>query len=179
MTRVVRQHMIARWRLLRLFLGSSDAAAHSTGADRFWAELGVHLLADGLPLAGGALTLDIPHPLIARRTWLWSSNSGEVIEALGFTPGGPAAEPATRTPNNAGLVLVGGLLAGLEDEDTIGSSNRPLLSWIGPRPFTPSETDELRETARFAATLSFASDNAVYLLLKFGIWACNAQPSIR
>jgi hypothetical protein len=24
---------------------------------------------DGLPLAGGALTLEVPHPLIARRTW--------------------------------------------------------------------------------------------------------------
>ncbi len=128
-----------------------DAAAHSTGADRFLAELGVHLLADGLPLAGGALTLDIPHPLIARRTWLWSSNSGEVIEALGFTPGGPAAEPAARTPNNAGRRWLGGIAAGLVHEDTIGSSNGPLLSWIGPRPFTPSETDELRETARFAA----------------------------
>ena len=66
-----------------------DAAAYGTGADRFLAELGAHLLADGLPLAGGALTLDIPHPLIARRTWLWRGDSGEVIEALGFTPADP------------------------------------------------------------------------------------------
>ena len=65
-----------------------DAAADSAGADRFLAELGAHLLADGLPLAGGALTLDIPHPLIARRTWLWRADNREVIEALGFTPGG-------------------------------------------------------------------------------------------
>jgi adenylate cyclase len=37
-------------------------------------------------------------------------------------------------------------------EDTIGSGrDGPLLSWIGPRPLTPSETDELREAARFAA----------------------------
>ena len=71
-----------------------DAAADSTGADRFLAELGSHLLADGLPLAGGALTLDIPHPLIARRTWLWRADSGEVIEALGFAPGA--------TPGSAG-----------------------------------------------------------------------------
>jgi len=61
-----------------------DAAADSAGADRFLAELGAHLLADGLPLAGGSLTLDIPHPVIARRTWLWRVESGEVIEALGF-----------------------------------------------------------------------------------------------
>ena len=129
-----------------------DAAAYSTGADRFLAELGAHLLADGLPLAGGALTLDIPHPLIARRTWLWRGNSGEVIEALGFTPGGPAAAPAANTPNNAGRRWLGGIAAGLVHEDTIGSMrNGPLLSWIGPRPFTPSETNELHEAARFAA----------------------------
>jgi len=128
-----------------------DAAAYSTGADRFLAELGAHLLADGLPLAGGALTLDIPHPLIARRTWLWRGNSGEIIEALGFTPGGPAA-PAANTPNDAGRRWLAGIAAGLVHEDTIGSMrNGPLLSWIGPRPFTPSETNELHEAARFAA----------------------------
>ena len=32
-------------------------------------------------------TLAVPHPLIARRTWLWRADSGEVIEALGFAPG--------------------------------------------------------------------------------------------
>src|SRR5262249_7439969 len=79
-----------------------DVAADSAGADRFLAELGVHLLAGGLPLAGGSLTLDIPHPLIARRTWLWRADSGEVIEALGFAPGGPATAPAASTPNDAG-----------------------------------------------------------------------------
>jgi hypothetical protein len=54
-----------------------DLAAETSGADRLLAELGAHLVADGLPLAGGALTLDIPHPLIARRTWLWRAGSGE------------------------------------------------------------------------------------------------------
>jgi adenylate cyclase len=129
-----------------------DAAAHSTGAGRFLAELGARLLADGLPLAGGALTLDIPHPLIARRTWLWRGDSGEVIEALGFAPGGPAAAPAANTPNQAGRRWLAGIAAGPVHEDTIGSGrDGPLLSWIGPRPLTPSETDELREAARFAA----------------------------
>src|SRR4249919_590747 len=70
-----------------------DAAAEAAGADRLLAELGAHLLADGLPLAGGALTLAVPHPLIARRTWLWRADNGEVIEAVGFAPGGPAAAP--------------------------------------------------------------------------------------
>src|ERR1700739_3986201 len=48
-----------------------DEAGASPGPDRFLAELGRRLLADGLPLAGGALTLAVPHPIIARRTWLW------------------------------------------------------------------------------------------------------------
>ena len=129
-----------------------DSAAHSTGADRFLAELGAHLLADGLPLAGGALTLDIPHPLIARRTWLWRGNSGEIIEALGFAPGGPAAAPAAKTPNDASRRWLAGIAAGLVHEDTMDSMrNGPLLSWIGPRSFTPSETNKLHEAARFAA----------------------------
>ena len=48
-----------------------DEAAASPGPDRFLAELGSRLLADGLLLAGGALTLAVPHPIIARHTWLW------------------------------------------------------------------------------------------------------------
>jgi len=129
-----------------------DAAADSAGDDRFLAELGAHLLADGLPLAGGSLTLDIPHPLIARRTWLWRAESGEVIEALEFAPGGAAAAPAANTANDAGQRWLTGIAAGLVHENTIGSRrDGPLLSWIGPRPFTPSETKSLGEAARFAA----------------------------
>src|SRR6266851_1189654 len=61
-----------------------DAASASAAADRFLAELGAHLIGDDLPLAGGALTLAVPHPIIARRTWLWRAGNGEVIEAVGF-----------------------------------------------------------------------------------------------
>ena len=61
-----------------------DAASETTGPDRLLAELGARLVADGLPLAGGALTFAVPHPLIARRTWLWRADNGEVIEAVGF-----------------------------------------------------------------------------------------------
>ena len=53
-----------------------DAAGASPDADRFLAELGARLIDDGLPLAGGALTLAVPHPIIARRTWLWRSETG-------------------------------------------------------------------------------------------------------
>ena len=65
-----------------------DAASASPGADRFLAELGTRLIADDMPLAGGALTLAVPHPIIARRTWLWRAENGEVIEAVGFAPAG-------------------------------------------------------------------------------------------
>ena len=67
-----------------------DAAVETPGADRLLAEVGARLIADGLPLAGGTLTMAVPYPLIARRTWLWRTESGEVIEALGFVAGGVA-----------------------------------------------------------------------------------------
>ena len=69
-----------------------DEAGASPGPDQFLAELGGRLLADGLPLAGGALTLAVPHPIIARRTWLWRAETGAVIEALGFAGG--SAQPS-------------------------------------------------------------------------------------
>ena len=69
-------------------------------ADRFLRSFGSLLIDDGAPLAGGALTLALPHPLIARRTWLWRAESGEVIEALAFL-GLAAAEPAN-PPGEAG-----------------------------------------------------------------------------
>ena len=68
----------------------ADETGASPGPDRFLAELGGRLLADGLPLAGGALTLAVPHPIIARRTWLWRAETGAVIEALGFAGGPPS-----------------------------------------------------------------------------------------
>src|SRR5216110_4018236 len=86
-----------------------DEAAASPGPDRFLAELGGRLLADGMPLAGGALTLAVPHPIIARRTWLWRAESGAVIEALGFA-GGPLSQ--------AGRDWLAGL--GPVEEDRIG-----------------------------------------------------------
>src|ERR1700682_3136410 len=69
-----------------------DAARETPGADRLLAEVGARRVAPGLPLAGGALTVAVPHPLIARRTWLWRAESGDVIEALGFAVG-PANPP--------------------------------------------------------------------------------------
>ena len=61
-----------------------DEAIGVLGAEAFLTALGARLVADGLPLAGGALTQAAPHPMIARRTWLWRADTGGVIEALGF-----------------------------------------------------------------------------------------------
>ncbi|MFZ0603625.1 MAG: adenylate/guanylate cyclase domain-containing protein, partial [Roseiarcus sp.] len=61
-----------------------DEAARTPTPELFLAGLGGRLIEDGEPLAGGALTLASPHPLIARRALLWRAGSGEVIEALGF-----------------------------------------------------------------------------------------------
>src|SRR5437870_8722964 len=103
-----------------------DEAGASPGPDRFLAELGGRLLADGLPLAGGALTLAVPHPIIARRTWLWRAETGAVIEALGFA-GGPL--------HQAGREGLGGVCP--VPGDTVGpgvDSPRPaspVLGWAG------------------------------------------------
>jgi adenylate cyclase len=129
-----------------------DEAGDMPGADRLLAELGAYLVEDGLPLAGGALTLAVPHPLIAQRTWLWRARSGEVIEALGFAPAGPAAALKANPSDDAGRRWLAGIADGLVHEDIVGlRPDGPALGWIGPRQFTDKETNELRQAARFAA----------------------------
>jgi adenylate cyclase len=151
-TRVVRQPHDRSVQLSSTLAWLVDAAAEAAGADRLLAELGAHLVENGLPLAGGALTLDVPHPLIARRTWLWRTESGEVIEALGFAPGGPAGTHEASPPNDAGRRWLTGIAAGLVHEDIVGPRpDGPSLAWIGPRPFTLGETRHLGQAARFAA----------------------------
>jgi adenylate cyclase len=129
-----------------------DSAGETPSADRWLAKLGTCLIEDGVPLAGGALTLAVPHPLIARRTWLWRADSGEVIEALGFAAGGlPAAESANQ-PGDAGRRWLESRAPGEVREDTVGPNlDGPSLAWVGPRLFTPDEANRLREAARFAA----------------------------
>jgi adenylate cyclase len=140
-----------------------DEAGASPGPDRFLAELGGRLLADSLPLAGGALTLAVPHPIIARRTWLWRAETGAVIEALGFA--GPP-------PNRAGHDWLAGL--GAVQEDTVGpgtigpGQDNPVLGWAGTRPFGPVEAGRLRQAARFAAAplAALAARGALAALLE-------------
>jgi adenylate cyclase len=129
-----------------------DAAGEMPSADRLLADLGAHLLADGLPLAGGALTLAVPHPLIARRTFLWRADSGEVIEALGFASAESPAWPQTARSNQDGRHWLASIAAGPVHEDTIGPRpDGPSLAWVGPRAFASEESEQLRQAARFAA----------------------------
>jgi len=140
-----------------------DEASACPGPDRFLAELGGRLVADGLPLAGGALTLAVPHPIIARRTWLWRADTGGVIEALGF-----AAAP----PGQAGHDWLAGL--GPVQEDAIGPGltgrgrDSPVLGWAGTRPFDTEEAGRLREVARFATAplAALAARGALTALLE-------------
>ena len=128
-----------------------DAAAATPTPELFLASLGSRLIEDGTPLAGGALTLASPHPLIARRTWLWRAESNQVVEALGFVAG---AHSAIATDGSAGdgRRWLAGLADGPVHEDRVGlTPDGPRVGWIGPRPFTPDESNRLREAARFAA----------------------------
>src|SRR5215468_5630439 len=127
-----------------------DAASASSGADRLLAELGARLIADGVPLAGGSLTLAVPHPLIARRTWLWRADTGAVIEALGFAGVLDAAAPVDSS-GDGGRRWLSALAPGVVQEDAAGpGADAPVLAWIGRHPFTAEEAEQLRQAARFA-----------------------------
>ena len=128
-----------------------DDAGDMPSADQMLAKLGAALVADGLPIAGGALTLAVAHPLIARHTWLWRAESGEVIEALGFASGTLMGLGAN-SGADAGQRWLSGIAAGAAHENIVGSRpDGPSLMWIGPRPFTPDEVQDLGRAARFAA----------------------------
>jgi class 3 adenylate cyclase len=125
-----------------------DEASASTGADRFLAALGARLIADGVPLVGGALTLAVPHPMIARRTWLWRAETGAVIEALGFGMMGSAGPD----PRKVGRDWLTGLGATLVQEDVARpASDGPVLDWSSLRPLTGPQSALLHQVARFAA----------------------------
>ncbi len=129
-----------------------DAASESPGADRFLAELGARLTGDDLPLAGGALTLAVAHPIIARRTWLWRAEDGVVIEAVDFASAGFGGAGSKDSSGDAGRSWLAGLAGGAVHEGVVGAGpDGPVLGWIGPRRFTPTEAGRLRDAARFAA----------------------------
>jgi adenylate cyclase len=132
-----------------------DQAGGSPGPDAFLAELGRRLLAEGLPLAGGALTLAVPHPIIARRTWLWRAETGAVIEALGFASMGAFGPGSSADQAKVGRDWLAALGTGLVQEQVAGpaaeSSVAPVLAWAVSRPLAGQEAALLREAARFAA----------------------------
>jgi class 3 adenylate cyclase len=125
-----------------------DEASAAAGADHFLAALGAQLIADGLPLAGGALMLAAPHPMIARRTWLWRAETGAVIEALGFG----ALSTAGPGQGDVGVDWLAGLGGAVVREDVPGfASDGPVLSWSVSRPLTEQEFALVHQAARFAA----------------------------
>ncbi len=134
-----------------------DEASSSRGADHFLATLGAKLIADGLPLAGGALTLAAAHPIIARRTWLWRAETDAVIEALGFGALGSATQGSGQTLDKTSRDWLEGLGTGLVQEHVAGrasdgpASAGPLLAWALTRPVTEPESALLHQAARFAA----------------------------
>jgi adenylate cyclase len=130
-----------------------DEASSLPSADQFLTALGSRLIADGLPLAGGTLTLAAPHPMIARRTWLWRENE-PVIEALGF--GALAEAPAKQ--QDVGLEWLRSLGTGIVHETAAAGAvsqhdepDRPRIAWALSRPLAETEIKLLREVARFAA----------------------------
>jgi adenylate cyclase len=122
-----------------------DTAIDMPDGDAFLTALAARLVADGLPLTGGALTQAAPHPVIERRIWLWRADTGRVIEALGLTGafGAAAAQPA-----DIAQTWLAGLGTPSIQEEAAGGAR---LAWSADRPFTPDEADLLREVARFAA----------------------------
>jgi adenylate cyclase len=139
--------MILPMRLPSTLAWLVDETSTVRGANLLLATLGAKLVADGVPLAGGALTLTAAHPIIARRTWLWRAETGTVIEALGFGSLRAGAEPG-----KTGRDWLAGLGTGLVQEDLAGSAaDSPLLAWAVARPLAEPEAALLHEVARFAA----------------------------
>ncbi|KAB0269791.1 adenylate/guanylate cyclase domain-containing protein [Microvirga brassicacearum] len=136
-----------------------DAASTVPGADNFLATLGAQLIADGLPLAGGALTLAVPHPVIARRAWLWRAETGAVIEAFGFGSLGAAESEQENVGRDwlvglgTGMVVVESVAGSAPDSLTSSgpAPNSPVLGWAVWRSLTEAETVLLHQAARFAA----------------------------
>jgi adenylate cyclase len=129
-----------------------DEASAVRGADRLLATLGAKLVADGLPLAGGALTLTAAHPIIARRTWLWRAETRAVIEALGFGSIASAEPGEGPEHGKVGRDWLATLGAGRVQEDIAGpTADSPALAWAMSRPLAESESALLRQAARFAA----------------------------
>ena len=144
--------MIAIMRLPSSLSFLVDDAAAAAGAGVFLTVLGARLVADGLPLAGGAFTQAAPHPIVTRHTWLWRADTGRIIEALGFGFAAPVDAGNAPDQTNVGRDWLVGLGTGVVREDAVGGApDGAVLGWAGARPFDGPELELLREVARFAA----------------------------
>ena len=112
--------MIPGMRLPSALTWLIDEASSVPGPDHFLTTLGERLISDGLPLAGGALTLAAPHPIIARRAWLWRAGTEAVIEALGFQ----ALSSVVAEQRDADRDWLAGLGTGLVHEYVVGACAR-------------------------------------------------------
>jgi adenylate cyclase len=149
--------MIPPMRLPSTLAWLVDEASTMRGADLFLATLGAKLIADGLPLTGGALTLTAAHPIIARRTWLWRAETGTVIEALGFASMGSAGAVGGPELGKVGRDWLAALGTVPVQENVAGpaadspTSDGPVLAWAVSRPLAETESALLHQAARFAA----------------------------
>ena len=154
MTDAGRSCMISRMRLPSALAWLVDEASTVPGADHFLTTLGAQLVADGLPLAGGALTQAAPHPIIARRTWLWRAETGAVIEALGF--GSLELEPGAEQAMSASTGSPGlapGSCRRMSPASGVGQAGLgPPDARLGcARPLTEARIRAVAQVARFAA----------------------------
>jgi adenylate cyclase len=152
-----RRSIISPMRLPSTLAWLVDEAGTVRGADHFLAMLGTKLVGDGLPLAGGALTLTAAHPIIARRTWLWRAETGMVIEALGFGSMGSVGPGGGTDQGKVGRDWLATLSGRLVLENVVGlstdkpASDHPTIAWAVSRPLTAAESTMLHQAARFAA----------------------------
>lgn len=162
--------MIVSMRLSSTLAWLVDSAGGAVQPDDFLATLGARLVDDGLPLAGGALTLAAPHPIITRRAWLWRAETGVVMEALAF---GAGTIPGARE-DDLGREWLAGLGTGVVHDYTVGperedaQSENPKLNWVPVRPLVEHETNTLNHVARFAAAplAALAARSALSALLQ-------------
>ncbi len=150
--------MISTMRLPATLAWLVDAASAMPTADSFLAGLAERLMADGVPLSGGALTLTTPHPIIARRAWLWQAETGAVIEALDFGSMAPIGPERGKVGRDWLLELCAAAAQGSvvasapDDQAPIGpASDRPLLDWAVSRPLADAESVLLHQVGRFSA----------------------------
>ena len=84
-----------------------DAAADSTGADRLLADLGAHLVADGVPLAAGSLTLMAFGLLFCAMTFVWLCAYSVAVARAGDALRRPRIRRTLDAVMGAALVALG------------------------------------------------------------------------